>query len=135
MTISPVEVLELRRQALLGRDAAAFADLFAPDGAIEMPFAGPGLPARISGQQAIKEMFDRTTSSQIELADVATTALYRTDDPEVVVVEVLAKGRMGSEGQSFAARSIQIFRIHDGKIVLFRDYFNPAGLADQLLNA
>ena len=31
-----------------------------------------------------------------------------------------------------AARSIQVFRIRDGKILRFRDYVNPNDLADAL---
>ena len=35
-------------------------------------------------------------------------------------------------GHAFTARSIQVFRIRDGKILLFRDYANPNALAEAL---
>ena len=38
-TMTPAQVLERRRELLLNQDTDGFADLFAPDGAIELPFA------------------------------------------------------------------------------------------------
>ena len=35
-------------------------------------------------------------------------------------------------GHAFTARSIQVFRIRDGKILCFRDYVNPNDLAKAL---
>jgi ketosteroid isomerase-like protein len=34
--------------------------------------------------------------------------------------------------RAFAGTSIQVFRIRDGQILLFRDYFNPRGFEDLL---
>ena len=43
---TPADVLARRRQLILNGDADGFADLFAPDAVIELPFAGlPGMPA------------------------------------------------------------------------------------------
>jgi uncharacterized protein len=42
-----------------------------------------------------------------------------------VIVETRAKGTLTTTGQSFAATSIQIFRIREGQIVLFRDFADP----------
>ncbi len=41
-------------------------------------------------------------------------------------------GRVTKTGHAFTARSIQVFRIRDGKILLFRDYVNPNALAEAL---
>jgi uncharacterized protein len=49
-----------------------------------------------------------------------------------VIIELLSRVRLATTDRSLAARSIQVFRIRDDKIVLFRDYFNPNGLADAL---
>lgn len=56
--------------------------------------------------------------------------LYQTQDPEVVIVEMRAKATLTTTGRSFAATSIQILRIREGKIVLFRDFANPRLLED-----
>jgi uncharacterized protein len=130
--MTPAQVLERRRELLLNRDTDGFADLFAPDGAIELPFAGPDLPARLDGQQAIRDFSDRAAASPLRIDDLETVALHHTSDPEVVIVELLSRVTPATTGRSLGGRPIQVFRIRDGKIVLFRDYFNPNGLAGAL---
>ena len=129
---TPAQVLEQRRELLLKHDMDGFVDLFAPDGVIELPFAGPGMPARLAGQQAIRDYSHRMAASPLRIDDLEATAVHHTDDPEVIVIELATRGTVTSTGRTFAGTSIQVFRIRDGKIVLFRDYFNVPGLRDLL---
>jgi ketosteroid isomerase-like protein len=131
-TMTPAQVLERRRELLLSQDTDGFVDLFAPDGAIELPFAGPDLPPRLDGHQAIRDFSHRAAASPLRIDDLETVAVHHTSDPEVVIVELLSRVTFATTGQRLAVRSIQVFRIRDGKILLFRDYFNPNGLADAL---
>ena len=50
--------------------------------------------------------------------------LYEARDPEVVIVEMRAKATVTTTGLLTAA-SIQVLRIRDGQIVLFRDFADP----------
>ncbi|MEV5596437.1 nuclear transport factor 2 family protein [Streptomyces sp. NPDC052496] len=120
--MSPLDVLERRCAAVTGQDPDAFADLFAPDGVIELPFAGPDVPDRIEGRETIRT-FARAAMSALRVDTLDTLAVHRTGDPEVVVAEVLTKGV--GRGDAFEGRSVQLFRIRDGQIVLFRDYTGP----------
>jgi ketosteroid isomerase-like protein len=129
---TPVQVLERRHELLLDQDTEGFVDLFAADGVIEMPFAGPQMPARLEGQEAIREFARRVAAAPIRIDGLDETAIYLTDDPEVVVVELASKATMTTTGQTFTGTSVQVFRIRDGKILLFRDYVNPRAL-DELL--
>ena len=124
------EVLDRRRQLMLDGDADGFADLFAPDAVIEAPFAPPGAPARLEGREAIRQYSRHVMASPLRLEDYEVTELHQTQDPEVVIVEMSAKATLTTTGQSVAATSIQILRIRDGQIVLFRDFANPAIPAD-----
>jgi uncharacterized protein len=130
--LTPAQVLERRRELLLNQDTDGFADLFAPGGVIEIPFAGPGLPARLDGQQAIRDFASRMAASALRIDDLSTVAVHATGDPEVLIVELVAKATVTTTGRAFTARSIQVFRIRDGKILLFRDYANPNALAEAL---
>jgi ketosteroid isomerase-like protein len=133
MTVpTPAQVLEQRRELLLKHDVDGFVELFAPDGVIELPFAGPGMPSRLAGQQAIRDFSHRMDASPLRIDDLEATALYHTDDPEVVIIELATRGTVTSTGRTFEGTSIQVFRICGGKIVLFRDYFNVGGLQDIL---
>ena len=127
---TPADVLAQRRHVILSGDADDFADLFAPDGVIEAPFAPPGAPARLEGREAIREYSRHVMASPLRLEDFEVAELYQTQDPEVVIVEMRTKGTVTTTGQSFAATSIQVLRIRDGQIVLFRDFADPRVLED-----
>jgi ketosteroid isomerase-like protein len=71
-------------------------------------------------------------ASPLRLEDYEVTELYQTQDPEVVIVEMRAKGTVTTTGRSFTATSIQVLRIRDGQIALFRDFANPQVLQDVL---
>jgi hypothetical protein len=128
---TPADVLAQRRHLLLSGDIDGFVDLFAPDGVIEGPFTGrPGAPLRLAGREAIREYSHRIMASPLRLEDFEVTEFYQTQDPEVVIVELRTKGTLTTTGRSFSATSIQIFRIREGQIVLFRDFADPRGLEE-----
>ncbi len=128
---TPADVLARRRHLILNGDADGFAGLFAPDAVIEVPFAGhPGMPARLEGREAIRENARRVMASPLRLEDFEVSELYQTQDPEVVIVEMRAKGTVTTTGRSFTATSIQILRIREGHIVLFRDFADPRVLEE-----
>jgi uncharacterized protein (TIGR02246 family) len=127
---TPADVLARRRHLILNGDADGFADLFAPDAVIESPFAGPGTPARLEGREAIREYSRRVMASPLRLENFEMAELHQTQDPEVVIVEMRTKGTLTTTGRSFTATSIQILRIREGHIVLFRDFADPRVLEE-----
>jgi uncharacterized protein (TIGR02246 family) len=124
------DVLAQRRRLILNGDIDGYADLFAPDGVIEAPFAPPGTPSRLEGREAIREYSRRVMASPLRLEDYEVVELYQTQDPEVVIVEMRAKATLTTTGRSFVATSIQILRIREGQIVLFRDFADSRALED-----
>ena len=128
---TPAEVLGLRRQLMLTGDADGLADLFAPDAVIEFSFHGPpGTPVRVEGREAIREYSRRVMASPLRLEDYEVTELYQTKDPAVVIAEMRAKATVTTTGRTITATSIQILRIRDGHIELFRDFADPRFLED-----
>ena len=125
-SVTTADVLARRRQLILNGDADGFADLFAPDAVIEVPFAGlPGMPARLEGREAIREHARHLLALPLRLENFEVAELYQTQDPEVVIVEMRTTATVTTTGQSFTATSIQILQIRDGQIVLFRDFPDP----------
>ena len=128
---TPAGVLARRRHLTLNGDADGLADLFAPDAVIEAPFAGhSGMPTRLEGREAIREYSRQVMASPLRLEDYEVAELYQTQDPEVVIVEMRTNATLTTTGQSFTATSIQILRIREGHIVLFRDFADPRVLED-----
>jgi uncharacterized protein len=127
----PADVLARRRHLTLNGDADGLADLFAPDAVIEFSFHGPpGTPVRLEGREAIREYSRQVMVSPLRIEGYEVTELYQTQDPEVVIMEIWAKGTVTTTGRSFAATSIQILRIREGHIVLWRDFADPRVLED-----
>ncbi|MEV5706538.1 nuclear transport factor 2 family protein [Actinoallomurus sp. NPDC052274] len=126
----PLEVLERRRRLLVAGDLAEFADLFAEDAVLEMPFAVDGFPARLEGRETIREFSARADRMPVEITDLRTVQIHRTSDPEVVIIELVTAARLTTTGETFEVPCIQVFRIRDGRIVLFRDYVGANSLPD-----
>jgi uncharacterized protein len=128
---SPVDVLARRRQLMLSGDADGLADLFAPEAVIEFCFHGPpGTPVRLEGREVIRAYSRQVMASPLRLEDYEVTELYQAQDPEVVIVEMRAKATVTTTGRALTATSIQVLRIRDGHIVLFRDFADPRFLED-----
>jgi len=128
---TPTDVLLRRRDLTLNGDADGLADLFAPDAVIEFAFHGPpGTPVRVDGREAIREYSRQVMKSPLLLEDYEVAELYQTQDPEVVIVELRAKGTVTTTGRAFATTSIQIVRIREGHIVLWRDFADPRVLEE-----
>ena len=128
---SPADVLSRRRQLMLNADADGLADLFAPDAVIEFSFHGPpGTPVRLEGREVIREYSRRVMASPLQLEDYEVAEFYQAQDPEVVIVEMRAKATVTTTGRSITATSIQVLRIREGHIVLFRDFADPRFLED-----
>lgn len=129
---TPRDVIARRRSLILDHDMDGFVGLFAADGVIELPFAPPGMPKRIEGREAIRGFSAGTGTSLMRIEDMWATQIYETTDPEVVIVELETKAVVTTTGAPFQGTSVQVFRIRDGQILLFRDYWNPQGLAEAL---
>ena len=128
--MTPLEVLELRRRHIVDRDFESFANLFAEDGVIEMPFAVAGLPDRLDGREAIREFSLKAADHPVEIVDLHVVQLHETVDPEVVILELVTDGRNTATGEPFQATCVQVFRIQNGEIKLFRDYVSSATVPD-----
>jgi uncharacterized protein (TIGR02246 family) len=125
----PASILARRREVMLSGDADGFADLFTPDAVMEFAFHGPpGTPVRLEGREAIREYSRSITASPLRLEEYEVTELYQDQDQEVVVVEMRARAASATTSQSFTATSIQVLRIQDGQIALFRDFADPRNL-------
>lgn len=91
---------------------------------VEFPYTGS--PA-ISGQQAAIAFFTKGLSIMRTLS-FELTASYPAADGEFCVVEYTSTGET-TTGKSYSNRYISVLRIRDGKVLLFREFFNPLAMA------
>lgn len=113
--------------ALHALDIGAAVELLADDAVLEIPLAPPGLPDRFEGKAAIEAFL---SSSQVfSKLDFHDIAVHETSDPELVVVEFRSSGTFTATGLNYANRYALVVRARNGRIVLYREYFNPLALA------
>jgi ketosteroid isomerase-like protein len=125
------EVFEEVQRRLLALDIEGFVDLFAVDGAIERPFAAPGVPRRVQGREEIRaSMMPRArylVESGLRIERFDSLVVHETTDPEVVIAEFDQDLAVG--GSTHRLSLVQVVRVRDGEIVLFRDYVDPLASA------
>jgi ketosteroid isomerase-like protein len=129
----PREMVERVHRLAAAYDLRGQADLYALDGVLEWPFAPAGVPQRVEGRERIREVLASLEGAVRRagtcVTTVRATAVHQTPDPEVVIVELEVAGELTTTGATYQLPYIQVFRIRDGQIVLFRDYFGPGTAA------
>ena len=130
---SPREVAELVRAMVAGEQGVVFADLFAPDGVLAYPFAPPGMPGELVGQEAIRAYFaQRAASRELFVMDGVEAVTWETDDPEVVVTQITHHGRSRATGSPYRLTALGVIQVRGGAIIRYDDYMNPIALAQML---
>jgi uncharacterized protein len=132
---SPREVIERIHRMAMDYDLRGQADLYAPDGVLEWPFAPDGVPRRLRGREEIRRVLggleQRVTQAGTRVTGVHPVVVHETLDPETVIVELELHGEILATGTSYHLPYIQVLRVRDGQIVSFRDYF-AAGTGEVL---
>lgn len=124
---SPRELVERLFRELPARDADAFVELLATDAVFEIPFVIPGMPTRLVGREEIRAHLAQRWSgiSGIEVHGIHPQ-VYETDDPEVVFVENEVDMTVPGAARARVRTSVNVVRVRDGKVALFRDYMDTA---------
>ena len=129
MSLTPREVAEQVRKMVAG-EGVVFADLFAPDGVLTYPFAAPGQPPEVRGQDAIRALFAGLGQScELFTQDGVDAVTWQTDDPEVVITQITHHGKSNVTGAPYELTALGIIRVRDGMIVRYEDYMDPIALA------
>jgi uncharacterized protein len=129
---STLEVWEYACAILRDGHCDEWAELLSEDVVLEWPFAGPGLPKRMTGRDEVKRLL--TPVQKVAIGAIAERTnndaeVHLSDDPEVLVAEIHADIRLKS-GESFHNHLVHVVRVRGGEIVEFRDYFESKNAAD-----
>jgi ketosteroid isomerase-like protein len=89
------------------------------------------MPQRIEGREAIREHLAQRWSrtSEIQIHGVYPD-IHDTSDPELFFVENEVEMTPPGGVRSRARTSVNVVRVRDGKVTLFRDYMDSARLAN-----
>ena len=106
-------------------DIHGWLDLFADDAIVEFPYApAVGTPARLVGKPAIAAYFGGASGTFRELRFSALRP-FPSADPEQAIAEVHGSALVGPAGKPYEQDYVMVLRTRAGKIVEYREYWNP----------
>jgi uncharacterized protein len=99
--------------------------LWHEEGIFDQPFPPePSYPARLAGVHAIYNHV-RSIDRVFQELTFHDIVVHTTADPEVVIATLRSEGGVVATGKRYANEYVAFFRIRDGKVVEYREYFNP----------
>ena len=106
-------------------------DFFAEEAVFEFPFAPPGLPKELVGAEAIRAHL-ANLPDQIRILKIGVPTVHHTLKPGVLILEYEVRGQAVTSGRPYDQRYINVITLRDGRIVNFRDYWNPLVVLEAL---
>ncbi|MCD2187264.1 nuclear transport factor 2 family protein [Actinomycetospora soli] len=107
MTADSRDVVRRYLDAVGALDLPALATTFADDVVMDLPYAPPGFPRRVEGK-----------------ADVT--------DPSAVIAHDASDARILATDRVYRNHDVSRFRVEDGAITWFAEYFDPLVLVEAL---
>lgn len=117
------EMLVAMLRAIEGRNLAAIGELTHPDGRFEGPYS-PGGEMVTRGREAVVAMLEGVGEKMFKQVAFTIEREYPCTDPAFAVAEYRSEALLHN-GADYVNRYIAVCEVRDGKIMLFREYFNP----------
>lgn len=129
-----VETVRRYLTALTKLDAAAMADELADDVVLVLPYAPEGMPARVEGKSKLVAFLEPVLGGLWKEIEFPTLEVRGEQDPEYVVAEYTSVGTFAN-GQPYRQTYVNLCRVHNGKIVETKEFFDPNALLPGLAPA
>ena len=108
----------------LDPSATNFIEMMSEDFVMEFPYARPGMPTRVEGRANVLAHLAKV-GQDVAVDSASGLVVHETKDPEVVILEFEGHGRSVRTGEPYEQRYISVIRARGGRIVHFKDYWNP----------
>jgi len=103
--------------------------VWAEDAVQEMPYAPEGFPRRVAGREALIRHYAGWPANSGRARFTEGIVFHPTLDPSVVFVEYHGVSEIRFTGRIYDQRYGGLFHVEDGRITLFREYFDPTVFA------
>lgn len=117
-------VVQAYQQLLASRRFDEWIELWDDEGVCEFPFAAPDRPRRLQGKAELLAYMEQYPS-RITIDGVDELRVHPCADPQVVVVEITIRGTAVETGRPYPQQYVVIAETSDGKLVHYREYWNP----------
>lgn len=112
------------------KDMEKVNNVWADDAVQDMPYTPEGFSGRIIGKEALINQYAAWPENSGEANFTDGIVFYPMLDPQTVIVEYRGVSQIIPTGRIYDQKYIGVFNVVDGKIQLFREYFNPNVFAD-----
>ena len=107
------------------KDMARVNGVWAEDGVQEMPYAPKNFPQRVVGKEALIRQYAAWPQYSGKARFTDGIVFHPTRDPSIVITEYHGVSEIVPTGRTYDQRYIGVFHVENGKITLFREYFDP----------
>ncbi|MDC7218206.1 MAG: nuclear transport factor 2 family protein, partial [Spirochaetales bacterium] len=111
--------------ALEEKDMEKFNSLWAEDAVQDMPFTPDQSIRRTSGKNNIIAVYKDWPQTAGKAEYLSTLVMYPMQNPEVIYVEFEGDVDILTSGRNYKQKYSCLFHVVDGKISLYRAYYNP----------
>ena len=101
-----------------------FLDMCAEDIVFQFPFAPAGGVRELRGRDAIAAYLPKA-GRLIDFESMSPAVAYQSTDGETYILEFSCKGKGADTGERYDQDYISVITIRQGRIVRYRDYWNP----------
>lgn len=118
---------DMLRKALgdrLDAKADSFLDMVSDDVVMEFPYAPPGMVTQLKSKAAVAEYL-HNLGGMLAFDRISEAVVHSSSDPDVFVLEFAGHGKGVQTGEPYDQQYISVIRLRDGRIVHYRDYWNP----------
>ncbi|MGG0022619.1 nuclear transport factor 2 family protein [Bacillus inaquosorum] len=109
---------------MLEKDMKSWTELWDENAVFEFPYAPEGSPKRIEGKAAIYD-YIKDYPDQIHLSSFTAPTVYRSADTNTIIAEFQCDGHVIETGLPYRQSYISVIETRDGRIVRYKDYWNP----------
>lgn len=110
--------------AALAPDAGGLLEMCAEDVVFEFPFTPWDDRARLEGRAALADYLGEL-GAIVALGEMTVPTVHRSDDGETFTLEFSAAVTSRVNGRALVQRYVALVRARDGRIVHYRDYWDP----------
>ena len=112
--------------SLEDKNMTRFASVWADDAVQDMPFSPEGHPKRVVGKANLVSLYSGWPDNTGIADFTAHLVFYPMQDPEMVFVEFKGDVEVLPTGRQYQQDYGGLFHVVDGRIKLFREYYDPA---------
>ncbi len=118
------QLLKRALETFLAKDMKGFAEFCSEHVVVEFPFSPDDASRKLLGRTALYE-YIKGYPDAIDLHRAPTMKILATDDPNLVIAEWSASGRVISNGNPYEMSYATFVTFEDGLIISYREYWNP----------